>query len=340
MMTSSQLDLLEEWTLFSLDEVDRILNARKLYRASGYKQPSQPDVWHYLVCGEFGMTKFLKTGLFFGDDPLDRDRTHYKRLVAAFRVPTKLARLHDTVTRTLLNIDADITRIEQKRDDPCFDGYTECFHGNEDQVLTIFNAAHCRLLEWSARYPEVQATAELALLRLIIQYQSVIQKGVDQHYQHKINQVRQDFYASVYYYKSIPIDWVDLIMELYDLPSPLPTPFYIRARKGHKPPNPQEVSLLMSFMSDLNQNSTSCDPYRQVYALMKSKKQYREHKGLITQHIELLAGQARSGSAIGLNNSATETTLATEGLADVRIPPPPPPKATSLGNRLRKRIDR
>ena len=108
-MTEQPYQPVPEWSLFSPGEIQQIIDSPEKVKgasfgANPYRKPNHPLVWHYLVYGEFESIGFLKTGLYTGRNPLDRNKKLYKRVVAAFQVPSSLARLHDAIAVILLNL--------------------------------------------------------------------------------------------------------------------------------------------------------------------------------------------------------------------------------------------
>jgi hypothetical protein len=300
-MTEKPYQPVPEWSLFSPGEIQQIIDSPEKVRgasvgANPYRKPNHPVVWHYLVYGEVENIGFLKTGLYTGHNPLDRNKKLYKRVVSAFQVPSSLARLHDAIAVILLNLYAEIEYF-YSRYKTTFDGYTESFTGEEQEVEKIFLLAHHRVEEWSSNHHELQATAELNLLRCITWNQAIITQSDQRKREKSVKMLREHLYDSIYYYRSLPHEWIDPLMEVYGMPRPAPPAFYLASVKDRlrSPPSQEDLTSLLDFKMELFQHSKlekrpkRSECYGEIHRLLKRKQQFRASKSLILDHIETYA---------------------------------------------------
>lgn len=300
-MTAHPYQPLAEWTLFSLCEIQEIMDSPRMgtvarLGANPYQKPKQTFVWHYLVYGEVDSIGFLKTGLYAGRNPLDRNKKLYKRVVEAFKVPSSLARLHDTIAVILLNLYSDIESF-CSRHKTTFDGYTESFFGDEQEVARVFRLAYHRVEKWSSKHHELQATAELNLLQSIIWNQTIKKQSDSRRRKEGIRMLREHLYDSVYFYKSLPHEWLDPLMEAYGMPRPAPPAFYLAMVRNRLkiPPNQEDLALLQEFKqelfmySKLKQGPKRSECYSEIHRLLKRKRNYKINECLVLDHIETFA---------------------------------------------------
>jgi hypothetical protein len=300
-MPASPDQPLAEWTLFSPTEIQKILDSPTIsiaawFGANPYRKPQQKLAWHYLVCGEIDGIRFLKTGLYTGCNPLDRNKKLYKRVVKAFQVPSNLARLHDTITVILLSLYSD-TESFYSRHKTTFDGYTESFFGEEDDVARVFCIANRRVMAWSSQHQELQATAELNLLQLIIWHQSIAKQADLKKKKRNTKDLREHLYDSIYFYKTLPLDWIDYLMEIYGMPRPAPPAFYLAKVENRLKilPCQEDLAFLQKFKeeifeySNLTQGSQRGECYKEIHRLLKRKRQYTTRMPLVLEHIETFA---------------------------------------------------